>query len=254
MRRTRAKFHMFMTRGTFKIFLTFNDNTGENFEQIAFKIWNQHLISSFHTISLYSFNRVWFSFRYQAISETSTPSPNDMTWWILSEICIWNYKFNLTRSFENAVCHEGPCLASVCNGSWEIWCWLYRRNIQLHFSASYLEHSQCNCPRWMPHYLSQHWFRWWIGAVSNKKLLEPSVFDQVLWWHLVSPGSNFFNSLCPSAAIRRWRTWSTLFHVMACCRTAPSHYLNQSWFIGFPWHPSENNFRGRAQEFNPLYE
>ena len=32
-------------------------------------------------------------------------------------------------------------------------------------------------------------------------------------------------------AIWRWRSWSTLVQVMACCLTAPSHYLNQIWLI-----------------------
>ena len=39
------------------------------------------------------------------------------------------------------------------------------------------------------------------------------------------------NSLWPRDAIWRWRSWSTLFQVMACCLTAPSHYLNQCWLI-----------------------
>ena len=37
----------------------------------------------------------------------------------------------------------------------------------------------------------------------------------------------YVNSLSPSVAIWRHRTWSTLIQVMACCLTAPSHYLNQ---------------------------
>ena len=40
-----------------------------------------------------------------------------------------------------------------------------------------------------------------------------------------------FNSLWPSDAIWRHRTGSTLAQVMACCLTAPSHYLNQCWLI-----------------------
>ena len=39
------------------------------------------------------------------------------------------------------------------------------------------------------------------------------------------------NSLRPSDAIWRHRSWSTLAQVMACCLTAPSHYLNQCWLI-----------------------
>ena len=39
------------------------------------------------------------------------------------------------------------------------------------------------------------------------------------------------NSLWPSDAIWQHRSWSTLAQVMACCVTAPSHYLNQCWLI-----------------------
>ena len=50
------------------------------------------------------------------------------------------------------------------------------------------------------------------------------------------------NSLGPSDAIWRWRSWSTLVQVMACCLTAPSHYLNQCWLIisKVLWHSSED--------------
>ena len=43
--------------------------------------------------------------------------------------------------------------------------------------------------------------------------------------------NSVINSLWPSDAI--WRQWSrsTLMQVMACCLTAPSHYLNQCWLI-----------------------
>ena len=53
------------------------------------------------------------------------------------------------------------------------------------------------------------------------------------------------NSLGPSDAIWRWRSWSTLVQVMACCLTAPSHYLNQCWLIisEAQWH-----IRAIAQE------
>ena len=40
-----------------------------------------------------------------------------------------------------------------------------------------------------------------------------------------------FNSLRPSDAIWWHRSGSTLAQVMACCLTAPSHYLNQCWLI-----------------------
>ena len=50
------------------------------------------------------------------------------------------------------------------------------------------------------------------------------------------------NSLGPSDTIWRWRSWSILVQVMACCLTAPSHYLNQCWLIisKVLWHSSED--------------
>ena len=46
------------------------------------------------------------------------------------------------------------------------------------------------------------------------------------------------NSLRPSDAIWRHSCGSTLAQVMACCLTAPSHYLNQCWLIinEVQWH------------------
>ena len=52
------------------------------------------------------------------------------------------------------------------------------------------------------------------------------------------------NSLRPSDGIFRHRSGSTLARVMACCLTAPSHYLNQCWLniIKVLWHSSDGNF------------
>ena len=53
-----------------------------------------------------------------------------------------------------------------------------------------------------------------------------------------------FNSLLPSDAKWRHRFGSTLVQVMACCLTAPSHYLNQYWLVicKVQWHSFEGNF------------
>ena len=61
-----------------------------------------------------------------------------------------------------------------------------------------------------------------------------------------------FNSLGPSDAICRWRSWSTLVQVMACCLTAPSHYLNQCWLIisKVLWHSSEDIIIRQFEETN----
>ena len=60
------------------------------------------------------------------------------------------------------------------------------------------------------------------------------------------------NSLWPDDAIWRQRSESALAQVMACCLTAPSHYLNQCWFIisKVQWHPSESKFRKNTSDIN----
>ena len=49
---------------------------------------------------------------------------------------------------------------------------------------------------------------------------------------------HWVNLLWPSDTIWQQRSGSTLAQVMACCLTAPSHYLNQCWLIisEIQWH------------------
>ena len=63
-------------------------------------------------------------------------------------------------------------------------------------------------------------------------------------------------TLWPSDATWQHRSGSTLAQVMACCLTAPSHYLNQCWLINNEvlWHLHEGNFTGNAQEIDPWLE
>ena len=65
--------------------------------------------------------------------------------------------------------------------------------------------------------------------------------------------SHYLNSLWSSDAIWRHRSGTTLVHVMACCLTAPSHYMNQCWRIirKVLWHLRESNFIGSASDVNP---
>ena len=51
-------------------------------------------------------------------------------------------------------------------------------------------------------------------------------------------------SLWPSDAIWGHKSQSTLAQVMSCFLKAPSHYLNQCWFLFSEvlWHSPENNF------------
>ena len=69
-------------------------------------------------------------------------------------------------------------------------------------------------------------------------------------WHIGTEMS--FNSLGPSDAIWRWRSWSTLVQVMACCLMAPSHYRNQRWLIisKVLWHSSEDIIIRRFEDTN----
>ena len=69
-------------------------------------------------------------------------------------------------------------------------------------------------------------------------------------WRLAS--ENGFNSLTPSDAMRRQRSGATLAQVIACCLTAPNHYLNQCWLIisKAQWHSSECNFTKDAWTIN----
>ena len=54
----------------------------------------------------------------------------------------------------------------------------------------------------------------------------------------------WFNSSWPSDVIWRQGSRSTLAQVMACCLTAPSHYLNQGWLMisKVLWHSPDSNF------------
>ena len=75
----------------------------------------------------------------------------------------------------------------------------------------------------------QHWFRYWLGAVqATSHYLNQ--WWLVYWSIYVSLGlSELNNPWRPSDVICRHRYISVLAQVMACCLTAPIHYLNQCW-------------------------
>ena len=73
------------------------------------------------------------------------------------------------------------------------------------------------------------------------------------WLSIHIYASNYtFNSLEPSEAIWRCRSGSTLAQVMACCLTAPSHYLNQYWLIisKVEWYSSKGKFTRDTSAIN----
>ena len=61
-------------------------------------------------------------------------------------------------------------------------------------------------------------------------------------------GEKWLNSLWSSDVIWRQGSRSTLAQVMACCLTAPSHYLNQCWLMisEVLWHSPDSNFTENA--------
>ena len=66
----------------------------------------------------------------------------------------------------------------------------------------------------------------------------------------------FHNSLWPSDIVSWHRFGSTLAQVMACCLTAPSHFLNQYCLIisHIFSHSPERNFTRNTQDINPWCE
>ena len=104
--------------------------------------------------------------------------------------------------------------------------------------------------------ISDHWVMswWWTGNRPWLKLMMLMILAHSLAKVLHHIGWNsilrtdlfygWFNSFRPSDAIWRHRSGSTLAKVMACCLTAPSHYLNQCWLIisKMQLHSSDGNF------------
>ena len=89
--------------------------------------------------------------------------------------------------------------------------------------------------------------KWEISKIGPRILQHKSVN-----YYIKSRFHTILNSLGSSDAIWRPKTWSTLAQVMACCLTAPSHYLNQWWLIisKVQWHSSEGNFTAGISVIN----
>ena len=97
-------------------------------------------------------------------------------------------------------------------------------------------------------------YHWLFVYYELRGLLTAYEFK---WKDVIRRNSlTFVNSLRPSDAIWRQWSWTTLAQVMACCLTAPSHYLNQCWLIirGVLWHTSESSFAEIAQGIDSGYE
>ena len=86
------------------------------------------------------------------------------------------------------------------------------------------------CRQATSHYLNQCWLR----------CLPPYGVTRPQW----------VQSFWLSDNTWRYRSGSTLAQVMACCLTAPSHYLNECWLIinRYLWHSPETSFTGGAHD------
>ena len=65
--------------------------------------------------------------------------------------------------------------------------------------------------------------------------------------HQIYPSSLiWFYQLWPSDAIWRQRSGTTLPQLMACCLTAPSHYINQCWLITVRYYGVRHSLRANS--------
>ena len=78
----------------------------------------------------------------------------------------------------------------------------------------------------------------WLFKLNIEETSIVFTLQKVWWSGCPAWPPPQLNSLWPNDAIWRQRSGSTLAQVMACCLTAPSHYLNQCWLIisEVQWH------------------
>ena len=92
--------------------------------------------------------------------------------------------------------------------------------------------------------------KWWSFCLCLNGLNLNTGTNKAL--QCVTYDSSDFNSLWPSDAMKPQGTASTLGQEMACCLTAPSHYLNQCWLIisKVMWHSQEGIILRRSEDTN----
>ena len=85
-----------------------------------------------------------------------------------------------------------------------------------------------------------HWFQLWLILQKNPHSADAALLSCI-------------NSLWSNDDIWWYKSRSILAQVMACCMTAPSHFLNQCWLIisGDLWYLHEGNFSRNAQDIYP---
>ena len=109
---------------------------------------------------------------------------------------------------------------------------------------------------------SDYFGAWWPQSSSSRIVMyfyhrcyniSPSYISLACGFYRVNSSTCSdinINLLWPSDGTRRQRFGSTLVQVMACCLTAPSHYLDECWLIisGVLWLSPESHFTWYAQD------
>ena len=144
-----------------------------------------------------------------------------------------DFKVNHTKT-NNRDINQGACtsdpnlliLAWTGGGSWlrQVLGWCTRRRTHKHIHRQW-QHTKTKTGLWKNVYLQkgQSFCQAAMSYGGSVSFLVNAKF--------YSNFHNILNSLWPSDAIWWQISGSTLAQVMACCLTAPSHYLNQCWLI-----------------------
>ena len=105
--------------------------------------------------------------------------------------------------------------------------------------------------RWVNSIITRHIWSCLIETCCGNQIRNDMCFlsgnEETLICYLL-----VINSLGPSDAIWWQGSGSTLTQVMACCLTAPSHYLNQCWLLisKVEWHSSKGKFTRDTSAIN----
>ena len=105
---------------------------------------------------------------------------------------------------DDMFCVKGGCVSTIAPKCWEAW-GKFRKRLPI-LTTRHLSPRVCGK----------------VYTACVHPVMLHSICSSKRWW---------LNSLRPSDTIWRHRSGSTLAQVMACCLTAPSHYLNQCWLI-----------------------
>ena len=107
-------------------------------------------------------------------------------------------------------------------------------------------------------FLWLHWINDLKCQVGNANIFTEYFFSKQLSMWKVNTASTmmmypYIHSLWPSDAIWWHRSVSILAQGMACCMTAPSHYLNQCWPTTNEvlWHSFEGDICLNTHDINP---